>query len=302
MNAITRRLSSLRENWRDIAWWKTRIEHRLIGGVAYSLYDHGGVDIMAEEWDTLLLLDACRLDTLRDLRPDGWPPVDSRTSRASNTWTFYEKNFSDGPYEDTVAVTANPRTTQLRADAFHDVVKVYEHDWDDSAGTVWPDVMADRTIEAHEAYPDKRIFAHWVQPHHPFVGSEEFGQHGGFDGESIWMDLRRGRLDIDEVYKAYVETFRMTLLEVQRVLDAVSGLRVVSADHGNLFGEHPWFYPVDMYGHPRGILMPELVEVPWVEFDDGTRRDVRASEPADELEDDDEELITQRLADLGYAE
>lgn len=114
------------------------------------------------------------------------------------------------------------------------------------------------------------------------------------------MKLRRGELDIEPVVAAYEETLELTLPEVQKVLDGITGLCVVSSDHRNLFGERPWFYPFAMFGHPRGMRMRELVEVPWVEFDSEGRRTIRSEKGRPTIGPGDEELIARRLSDLGY--
>jgi hypothetical protein len=196
-------------------------------------------------------------------------------------------------------VTANPRTTILRADAFHDIVRVYEDDWDDDLGTVRPEVMAERTIATCERYPDKRVLAHWLQPHQPFLVGD-IGR--GFEDESVWKELRRGGIDLERVVAAYEGSLELTLPEVERVVEAVTGRVVVSSDHGNLLGESPRFYPLPMYGHPRKVRHPALVEVPWVVFDGAERRAVTAA--SDRVAGDDEtageETVQDRLRDLGY--
>lgn len=284
----------------DPAWWRTRVAHRVVGDGYYGrLRPNYGVDIMGEDWDVLVLLDACRRDTMAAYAPDDWPAVDAVESRGGNTWDFYSRNFDNDPYLDTVVVTANPRTTILRADAFHDVVPVYEDDWDDELGTVRPAVMADRTIEVCERYPDKRVLAHWLQPHQPFLVGD-IGR--GFEDESVWKELRRGGIDLERVVEAYEGSLKLTIPEIERVAEGVTGRVVVSADHGNLLGESPWFYPLPMYGHPRGVRHPALVEVPWVVFDDGEQRPVTVATER-RMPDEDgptDETVQDRLRDLGY--
>lgn len=288
-------LQSLPERADDRAFWMTAGEHLL--SLYYDRMPETGIDVAEQDWDTIIILDACRYDLFEEKRPESWPASLRVRSRSSHTTGFYKANFTGGPYLDTVLVTANPKAVKERGDKFHDVVKVYETDWDDDKGTVMPDAMARATIEAHEKYPDKRIVSHWIQPHYPFVG----GKGGGykFDGEAIWYDLMRGNLDPEDVYEDYAATLEMAIPYVQDVLDVVDGRTVVTSDHGNLFGEHPWFYPFPIYGHPRGIKHPDLVDVPWTVIDQGARRKTSAGESRVVDAGDDDE-VKARLESLGY--
>lgn len=283
----------------DRSFIKKQCNKRLLGDIYYTYFnDTHGIDVMEQEWDTLVILDACRHDTFSERKPNSWPPADAVTSRAPNTWEFYQNNFGNGPYTDTVAVTAHPRTVKLRGDQFHDIIKVYEFGWDDERGTVPPSVMAEVTIEAHDAFPDKRILSHWLQPHYPFIGSDTFQEYR-YDNESIWADVNRGLIPPDDVYEAYVETLDITLPYVERVFTSIDGRIVISADHGNAFGERPWFYPFKIYGHPRRVHLPCLVTVPWVVIDDGSRRKItRGESKRIDVGGD----ASSRLKDLGYIE
>jgi hypothetical protein len=288
--------------FRDPAYRRQRAEYYVLG-TYYDLHPNNGADLMEGEWDTLVLLDGCRYDTMSDVRPDYWPAVDPATSRAGNTYDFYRANFDAGPYLDTVVVTANPRTDQLRSGSFHRIINLWDSHWDDEHGTVMPDAMAKATIDAHESHSDKRIITHWMQPHYPFVGADDELADYPADRESIWHDLHRGVIDPERAYTAYRKTLADTLPHVEDVVDAVTGRVVVSSDHGNAFGERPWWYPFPVFGHPRKVRMPETVTVPWVVFDDGDRRTIEPaarSEGSDALESDD--VVKSRLEDLGYRE
>lgn len=293
--SLTNAARALSERWTDRSFWMEAGEFAL--STYYDRLSETGIDVMAQDWDTLVILDACRWDLFEERRPDDWSTSLRVRSRSSHTTGFYQENFTDGPYLDTVLVTANPKAVQERGDAFHDVVKVYETDWDDEYGTVLPDVMAKATIEAHERYPDKRILSHWIQPHYPFIGGDAEGYR--FDGDPIWRDLRRGTLDPQKVADDYAATLEMAIPHVQDVIDAVEGRVVITSDHGNAFGERPWFYPFPLYGHPMGVEHPSIVDVPWSVNDCGPRREVVATEGQTVDAGEDEE-IKDRLEKLGY--
>lgn len=87
---------------------------------------------------------------------------------------------------------------------------------------------------------------------------------------------------------------------------------MITADHGEILGEgipqlyellHPRWpfrkrYHYD-YAHYDHIRCPELVEVPWVELEVSTRRDVTEADTSEGI-DMDEEAIESRLEALGY--
>ena len=292
---LTDVIESFTERAADRSFWLEAAELGL--KAYYDRHYRGGIDVIAQDWDTLIILDACRYDLFEEKCPDHWPAALSVRSRAGHTTGFYRENFTDGPYYDTVLVTANPKSVQARGDAFHDVVKVYESDWDGELGTVMPDAMARATIEAHGTYPDKRIISHWIQPHYPFIGGDAGGY--SFNGDSIWRDLRRGDLDPEAVYRDYAATLEVAIPHIQEVLDRVDGRVVVTADHGNAFGERPRLYPFPLYGHPMGIDHASIVEVPWSVIDCGPRREIVESDGTVAAAGEDGE-VNRRLASLGY--
>ena len=55
-------------------------------------------------------------------------------------------------------------------------------------------------------------------------------------------------------------------------------------------------------GHPRGIYTPELVSVPWLIHEPGPRREIRAGDAEGQSEQVTDEVVADRLRQLGYAE
>lgn len=278
-----------------------------------------GVSVMAEDWDTLVLLDACRYDMferISELPGD----LSMCKSQASATDDFLRENFSEGPFHDTVYVTANPRleTVDDVKSQFHDVINVWQSNWDADLETVPPGPMTTQVIAAHERYPDKRIIAHYIQPHGPFIGPtgiEEIGVYSGVadhkrtalgeesdpDNKYVWELVRQGVVTGDVAKRAYDENLALALAEVERLLEAVKGRIVVTSDHGNMLGERAWPVPVRLWGHPNGIRTDELVNVPWLVYESGPRRDIIAEELADEQTAATDNEVEERLRSLGYA-
>ena len=54
--------SEVKKNWRDKNWWKGRVVYYLVGGYYRKLAPNKGTFVMNEDWDNLIILDACRYD------------------------------------------------------------------------------------------------------------------------------------------------------------------------------------------------------------------------------------------------
>lgn len=308
-------------DWYHPTWWRESAYPALIDRLSERYFDYfprNRCSVMAEDWDNLLILDACRYDVFRDV--NGIPgALGHRYSRGSNTGEFFEENFAGTTQHDTVYVTANPvprveTWCDVDIDAvFHAVVDVWEHDWDETLNTVRPEPVADAIREAHAEYPDKRILGHFVQPHQPFIGERglEIEERGmsAYDrllekesrpGKKVWEQLEDGDLSADQVRDAYTENLELVLPHVRDLCEDLSGKTVVSSDHGNLFGEFAWPFPVRRYGHPRGVHTEKLVKVPWLETDFETRRDVSAERPVNAEPETERQDRLERLQHLGY--
>mgnify|MGYP006926912527 CR=1 FL=1 len=85
---------------------------------------------------------------------------------------------------------------------------------------------------------------------------------------------------------------------VADLLKSLEGLTVVTADHGNALGEFAKPFPIRVYGHPLGILIPALVNVPWHVYQNGRRNQVSAEPP--ESSTDTNMTNDDRLRMLGY--
>lgn len=264
------------------------------------------ITIMEEDWDNLLILDACRFDLFRDTHtlPGELRPV---RSAGSKTGEFLHANFGDDLFPDTVYISANPQI-QLHGleNQFHDCVRLWETDWNDALDTVHPESVVERAIEYQDTYPSKRLIVHFVQPHYPFIG--ELGRqidHGEMIGDgliknershrTIWEQLENGDIDRNTVWAAYRENLALTLPHVQELLSHLVGKSVVTSDHGNAMGE--W----RIYGHPFGKHIAPLVKVPWLVVHDGDRKGIQSGTAGGRLADTgDTETMEDRLEALGY--
>ena len=274
-------------------------------------YNTAGVDVMAEDWDTLVVLDACRYDLFEE-RSTLPGRLERRVSRGSHTREFLRGNFSGRTLEDTVYVSASPQLARLKDEldvTFHDVVDVWAEDgWDESVGTVRPETTTDYALQAHRDYPNKRIIVHYLQPHYPFLDADERLNVRTFGGEDdaldVWEALYQDHLDVPRelVREAYEHNFDAVVPSVERLLSAVDGTVVVTADHGNMLRERAKPVPVREWGHPPGIYTDALVSVPWLVVEGEQRRRITAEASTEPTESEATAVVQDRLAQLGYAE
>ena len=97
--------------------------------------------------------------------------------------------------------------------------------------------------------------------------------------------------DIETVWNAYLDDLRYVLDDVETLLNNVDAERVViSADHGDAFGEY------GMYGHNTGSLHPKVRYVPWITT---TAENKDTYQPRD-WETSSDISAEERLKQLGY--
>jgi hypothetical protein len=283
--------------------------------MVHNYLPHDGIYLPEEDWDNLIILDACRYDMFAE-RSTLKGELTKRTSAASNTPEFLQSNFRGGDFSDTVYVTANPQVNVHLSDEFFEVINVWEEHWNEDLQTVMPEDMAEETIKAYESYPNKRLISHFIQPHYPFIGEtgqQELSPHSGMelskrlatddearrDQLSVWEQLYERTVSVNTVWEAYHDNFQLTLPHVKRVVDVIKEYPVVTSDHGNALGERAWPVPNKIYGHPPDIRIPVLTDVPWLVMNTETRKDVVRGESSSAAVDH-QETVSQRLADLGY--
>lgn len=266
-------------------------------------------DVMAEEWDNLLLLDGCRYDAFAEVCSfDG--QLKQRVSAGSATEEWTKANFEGETFHDTVYLTTNPFTLDLPDGTFHAVINCLSECWDDDLGTVPPKPVVEKARTARAKYPNKRLIVHFIQPHFPFIG--EFGQtlpQSGFTrpgdtearGNPIWTRMQFGfdGLTESEVRNGYIENLELVYDAVEDLLPALPGRTVISADHGNLIGDRCCPLPVKAYGHPSELYHPDLVKVPWFVIEAQNRPKIVPEEPV-ETTSMDSGTVQDRLSALGY--
>jgi len=272
-------------------------------------YNPAGIDVFEADWDTLVILDACRYDTFEELSTLPGT-LEKRISRGSTTNEFMKANVAGRDLRNTVYVSATPAIENDKGSAtFHHIENVWQEHWNSELCTVHPEDMVEATERVIQNYPKKRVVVHFIQPHYPFIGptGREFDYEGYTTAESedrtpFWGRVGMGELDVSdsELQKAYEENLEITLPYVEQILETVRGKTVVTADHGEMINDRAWPIPHRVYGHPIALYTEELVHVPWLTHTNESRREIVAEDPVHEHQKSEQEIINERLEDLGY--
>ncbi|MFU1780581.1 hypothetical protein ACM16X_04285 [Haloarcula japonica] len=272
-------------------------------------YNSDGVDIFSEEWDNLIILDACTYGLFKQ-HIDSPEKLESRISRGSNTREFLKGNIGNRDFLDTVYVTANPQFYKHRTefgDSFHAVDHVWiEEGWDEDKQTVVPEKLAEHTLKMHKLYPHKRLIAHFLQPHYPFIGNgpNPFTKEStsmANDNPNCWDRIMRGEISvsIEEVRAAYSANLKRVLPTVWNLVESLNGMTIITSDHGNMIGERSKPLPNTEWGHPRGIYTRQLIKVPWLAIED-ERREIKSDPSVESNSNVPADTVSDRLKQLGY--
>lgn len=227
---------------------------------------------MDQDWDYLIIIDACRYDLFSRFVKRNAPYV---ISGGSTTQEWLKWNFN-GNYNDVICISSNPRLSNLNLaktfgfNPFFKTIDVWDYGWDNKLRTVPPKEVTRATLNMVEEYPNKRILIHYNQPHRPYIGDAEFieildnlrneskyinPELGELD---LWKVIKKNKIPLRRVWIAYIRTLRLVMNEIYKLVDQLNGKVVISSDHGNLMGEYFKF------SHIPHLRVKHLVKVPWL--------------------------------------
>jgi len=284
---------------------------KYVGARHRKLSKRNAIRIMDQEWDYLIVLDACRYDLFRGV-------VDENTgfviSGGSGTQEWLEWNFN-GEFKDVIYIAGNPHFASANLlksfgfNPFYKVIEVWDFGWNSTFKTVPPEEVTLAALETSKKYPDKRMIIHYNQPHHPFLSDSDLlhlddgswsklegGMWGG-KKTTIWHASRLGEVPIEKVWEGYKENLKLVMEEVKRLVDELHGKVVITSDHGNHLGEYM------VFSHIEGLRTKELVKVPWLVVKDEEKEVVpkRKAERDSDLLKLETELIKERIRKLKKA-
>jgi hypothetical protein len=230
------------------------------------------------QWDLAIVLDACRYDVFAGAN---WLPgrLEKKVSPGSSTEEWLAASL-EGRFDDVVYVSASPYVSRVYlqqvglGQPFAHLEEVWKYGWDETLHTVPPQAVSAAYLRLRPAWPEGKFVLHFMQPHHPFIGPTRLEQEGWrqywgaletdlaeLDGKAVYQLLEEGRIDRAAVWQAYLDNLRLVLAHIQDLQGALPARVVITADHGDCFGEY------GVFGHPSGLALPELIEVPFFLLD-----------------------------------
>lgn len=285
-----------------------------------------GTNVYKLDWDLLVVLDTCRIDALQEIKGeyDFLNKIGSRWSVGSTSKEWIEQTFVNEFQEKirgTAYITGNPFSDTLAGKRkTFDYGATTEDTWLENSDilsnlirsnmvsqtnfghieflktgefrTINPRPITDHTVKAARSEKFDRTIAHYMQPHTPYYSSsntyDELVEYEKYPFKAI----RNGKTTKKEVWDAYLDNLRYVLDDIKLLLNNVDGEVIITADHGELFGE--W----GMYYHHAGNIHPAVKKVPWVRAE---ATNMETHNPEVELKGETIERMTdEQLEALGY--
>jgi len=295
LHILRKIIREIAKEWRHRNWWQFRLPSLFARFTFHYIIKekNDGVYVMEEDWDNLIILDACRYDIFAETN---WINgiLEKINSRGSHTWMFLKENFLNRYFFDTVYVSSNPFIWEVK-DSFYRIVYVAPKNELETYGTVLPETVAESALNVNKSYPDKRLIIHFLQPHYPFIGETKIEKN---EINPFYL-FARGKIEKDLLMQAYKDNLKRVLLVVERLIKELLGKTVITSDHGEAFGEKIKFFPIKIYGH-SGPRIKGLIEVPWLVIDKFPRKQVKEALKKDTAIPGDYQKIKKHLQVLGY--
>ncbi|RLG76908.1 MAG: hypothetical protein DRO12_03515 [Thermoprotei archaeon] len=224
----------------------------------------------AEEWDWLVILDACRYDfferyafpEIRKMYPNA--KLEKRISLASETTGVLEK-FPRLP--NSVVLTGHPFVL-LRKDKF-DLLLDAGFNYRLSTCPPWYMTTA-FTIYYRRMIGYKRRILWFLQPHHPFIGKVKLNIRIYEGGKGSPLHTTDKIIKEYEEYKkrgilveAYKENLILVVDYLKKILPKMNGKIIITSDHGEGLGIPLRKEDKPILSHPGKRNEWELRLIPW---------------------------------------
>lgn len=137
--------------------------------------------VMDEDWDYLIVLDACRYDYFVRFYQDylNGGTLEKAISPATWTLAWAEKNFIEY-YDDVVYISTVPFINSMKEVSWHGnrfdgrqhffkVVDAWNQGWVEELRAIPPKNVTKIALKEIIKNPEKRLMIHYCQPHQPFL-------------------------------------------------------------------------------------------------------------------------------------
>jgi hypothetical protein len=268
-----------------------------------SFVNDDGTYVLDQDWDNLIILDACRYDIFaEEVTQSGLTgDLQKMESRAPTTSDWVRTNFQNRTLDDIVCVSNNPWYEQLSNldldfHAYHPSYSRRIGDFEEALNDLLTVIEG-----ATNTYQNKRLLIHVGLPHEPYIGptAQEYPILKRSDSPAEAISEVDHKYPGEILEKAYRENLRIGLEVAEKLYEQLSGKTVISSDHGELLGERYLTMPFKQYGH-HGILVPELLNVPWFVCEYDNRKEVHPEDSVKSVDETPKEELEEHLEHLGY--
>ena len=220
----------------------------------------------------LIVLDACRYDFFKKkfrgyhgytyiLSPAYSPASDTFSwlkivSKRYSAYLKFTRVFSATPVINSKGIEIyGYKVTKY----FRDIIDLWKYYWNPDLQTVHPSSI----IEAIKKYGLKKRNIIWfTQPHMPYIGKIKIIRpNKSFRNSEQYLLylLNRGEITLKDWIEAYIYNLKLALEAIGKLLNLIPQEKVIiiTADHGELFGEYGIFF------HPHRYNLPQLRIVPF---------------------------------------
>lgn len=168
--------------------------------------------IRKENWDYLIILDACRYDYFKECYEDylegklskAISPVYPEDDFATADWC---KKVFTGKFEDVVYISSSPiinsasEVRKFEADKhFGKILDLWKSGWDEEVGTVPPQNVNEAVIKELNPDEERKMIIHYMQPHTPYINFSGSGK--------TRMEMPQSKNDIK--YKIFLKLLSKT--------------------------------------------------------------------------------------------
>ncbi|MFB3894153.1 MAG: hypothetical protein ACE15C_19285 [Phycisphaerae bacterium] len=265
---------------------RRQLRRRLEEGYHLRNVDSKCFSLLAEwdKWDTAIVLDACRFDAFQKVNflPGRLARRISPGSCTEDWIAACLEGLAGSRLDDVAYISASPYVSRWYFEQigvqmpFAQLEEVWRSGWDDSLHTVPPTAVIDAWRSAGGGCgrtTGRKFVLHFMQPHHPYIGAVRIPGAGWrqffgameldapqLEGQTPTEMLEDGRIDRETAVRAYESNLKFVLDSLAAIRNELSPRTVITSDHGETFGE------CGIFGHPCGLPMPELIEIPYLEL------------------------------------
>jgi hypothetical protein len=294
-----------------------------------------GKNVFSEDWDLLIILDTGRVDALTQVADEYEFITNVNSVRsvgaATSEWiaaTFTNSHIND--INETSYICANgcakeildnsrPKNVSF-AESYltykllslfntisEEELQVFENIWrfeprgedgprGHKQGGPPPRYVTDRAITHARVNNPDRLICHYHQPHAPYTVNALKEDRKLRAYEDIGTPYLTEGGNKAKIWNAYLDELRYVLDDVELLLTNIDAEKVIiSADHGNAFGE------LGVFSHPIGSLHPKIRQVPWITTTGTDTNDYNPETPAPSATaEKSDKNAEQLLQALGY--